>query len=98
MARRSDARDHGHPGKSFHQTATKAWFSLQAVFRRASAAHFCVITNSRPLYFLEPKYVEGAEKCIFLRRQAGRLKIDPTSPSRRDLSTSTAQELLGEAA
>ena len=33
----------------------RTWFSLHAVFRRASAAHFCVTPYSRPLYFLYRK-------------------------------------------
>ena len=34
--------------QKFFTRPPMAWFSLQAVFRRASAAHFCVIPYSRP--------------------------------------------------
>ena len=50
----SDTWSHGHPAKLFTRPP-RAWFSSQAVFRRASAAHFCVIPYSRPPSFSQLK-------------------------------------------
>ena len=44
----------------------RAWFSLHAVFRRASAAHFCVTPYSRPLYFLDSNKHFWAENDTYL--------------------------------
>ena len=73
--------DDGHPENLFTRPPW-AWFSFHAGFRRASAAHFCVIPYSRPPFVFAFFPNLGGRKTHFYEgRQAGMPKNNP--PPRR---------------